>query len=188
MAERLVIYRFVKPFFVSQMFGETKIDYTKYGIPSHNGLDVPTTDWQPVYSGHDGIVSEVFTDKAAGNGVRIKTTEKYAWEKGEHFFKLGYWHLAASNVKVGEKVGVGQLIGWADSTGNVTGSHVHFELKALNDDGSVFEHSNGWYGAQNCWPYMATQDAFELNSTIKKIQLQLADLLSRLQDWLSKRG
>ncbi len=39
-----------------------------------------------------------------------------------------YAHLLRTNVFVGEYVGQGQTVGYADSTGWSTGTHLHFEI------------------------------------------------------------
>lgn len=43
-----------------------------------------------------------------------------------------YAHLDSVEVKVGDKVAEGQLIGFSDSTGNSTGNHLHYEIR-VND-------------------------------------------------------
>lgn len=40
-----------------------------------------------------------------------------------------YGHLSAISVKVGQKVGEGQRIARSGATGNVTGPHLHFEMR-----------------------------------------------------------
>lgn len=43
-----------------------------------------------------------------------------------------YAHLETIRVQCGEQVGAGETIGTLGSTGNVSGPHLHFELRAEN--------------------------------------------------------
>jgi len=43
-------------------------------------------------------------------------------------YRIAYAHLARRIVNIGEKVVAGQIIGYADSTGNSHGSHLHITL------------------------------------------------------------
>lgn len=47
---------------------------------------------------------------------------------GGHY-DYGYAHLSRANVKAGDKVVPGQVIGLTGATGNVTGPHLHFEAR-----------------------------------------------------------
>lgn len=213
MSKRLEIYRPISPWYVSQYFGEAKacIDannkvvgkiggicpqgyedlYQKWGLAGHTGLDIPAQRWQPIYSATDGIVEELETEPERGLGIGIISDEKFAFHNGEYFAKVRYWHLAAMNVVRGQKVGVGQLIGWIDNTGYSGGDHLHFELKPVLQDTSGrwynIEQDNGFYGAIDPNPYVMIQSAYSLRTAFEKLKAQLSELMNRLQDFLNRR-
>ena len=143
-----VIFQPVKPFRISQYFGENKAcvstDGNKtvitcdgknppagykslYGAHGHTALDIPTSHGQEVYSAQDGVVYHIDTDKRSGLDVRIEH------EVGGKRYRTIYEHLMGYQVKVGDKVRVGQLIGWADNTGYSSGDHLHFVLDTFED-------------------------------------------------------
>jgi murein DD-endopeptidase MepM/ murein hydrolase activator NlpD len=45
-----------------------------------------------------------------------------------------YAHMTKIGGKVGKKVETGDVIGTVGSTGNASGSHVHFEVRDKNDN------------------------------------------------------
>lgn len=93
----------------------------------HNGIDlVATTDGKTgqadkIMAHTGGIVDGVGFDKDAGNFVRIKVDPDT---------KMYYFHLRdKSDLKVGEAVRAGQIIGTMGATGKVTSKHLHFGIK-----------------------------------------------------------
>lgn len=79
-------------------------------------------------------------------------------EAGRYRVKTRYWHLLALQVKKGERVHAGQIIGYADDTGRSTGMHLHFELKPVR---TVLPRryrnafpQNGYFGAIDPAPYL----------------------------------
>lgn len=87
----------------------------------HSGLDISTDKGQPVYATADGEVDVASYTGDYGNLIQIK-----------HEFGLTtrYGHLSAFNVKVGQKVSRGDVIGYVGATGRATGAHVHYEILA----------------------------------------------------------
>ena len=55
-----------------------------------------------------------------------------------------YWHLDSTNVKKGQQVKMGDIIGIRGKTGNTTGVHLHFELKICPPNTTYSQASNPW--------------------------------------------
>lgn len=86
----------------------------------HTGVDIANVLNTPVASATDGkVVSAEPMHKYYGNNIEI--------EKDGVIFK--YAHLNQINVKEGDIVSQGDIIGLMGSTGASTGSHLHFEIK-----------------------------------------------------------
>jgi murein DD-endopeptidase MepM/ murein hydrolase activator NlpD len=85
----------------------------------HSGIDYRASRGTPVVAPTAGRV--VFVDRleARGNAVLVD----HGWG-----LVTGYWHLSAINVRVGDQVAGGEILGWVGNTGLSTGSHLHWEL------------------------------------------------------------
>ena len=85
----------------------------------HRGLDLAAAQGEPIYASKAGTVIKAEFHPSWGNVVAIEhedgTTALYA-------------HQQEYQVKVGDKVKQGQIIGYVGSTGNSTGPHLHLEL------------------------------------------------------------
>lgn len=101
----------------SQFFGGNKEAYAKFGLQGHNGVDVPIPTGTKLYSAIDGKVLEAQNDPTGyGNYVKIENSE----------CGVLYGHLKSFNVKVGDTLKHGDLVGVSNNTGNSTGPHLHF--------------------------------------------------------------
>jgi murein DD-endopeptidase MepM/ murein hydrolase activator NlpD len=212
----------VKPFHINQAFGDNKacIDNVTNKVfskspflnetvcPSgsrsvysnmdgHNGIDLTAQKWQKVYASQDGEVIEVCTEEARGFGISIITDSKYLCnETGtyEHFVYRN-WHLIAMDVNVGDKVKVGDLIGYADNTGFSSGDHLHFEVKPVQNMGrenGVIKtrnllQGNGFFGAVDPLQYMETVFALDFKPIVLKFTELSASVLDFIADKLRNR-
>lgn len=160
----------------------------------HNGMDIGAARWQPVYAAHNGIVTEVQTEEARGLGVGIVTDKQWHCNetgKLEHF-KTRYWHFIALDVHKGEKVKVGDLIGWADSTGFSSGDHLHLELKPIRivewENGvPLYTNAlpqNGYLGAVNPEPYLNGIGALQMAGLIRQVAELTAKVAEFVANWL----
>lgn len=109
---------------VTQAFGINPQWYEQYGLPGHEGIDMRAPMGAAVYAAWGGKVIRNEFHRAYGNSVRIEA------EIAGETYEFVYAHfLHPAMPKVGEIVKQNQIIGHADSTGNSTGSHLHFSLK-----------------------------------------------------------
>jgi murein DD-endopeptidase MepM/ murein hydrolase activator NlpD len=118
---------------VSQGFGPTAyvFEAAYAGFAHfHTGIDLSVPLGTPVFAAADGVVvlAQPMTD-AAGALVGYGN---YIIIQHDAGLKTLYGHLLAIDVKEGEQVKRGQLIGLVGSTGNSTGPHTHFEVRIEN--------------------------------------------------------
>lgn len=89
----------------------------------HRGIDIVANINTPVKSGGDGTVSFAGTSRLWGKNVII-----------DHGFNVisQYGHLNIINVKVGQIVNKGDIIGALGVTGRTTGPHLHYQIWVNN--------------------------------------------------------
>lgn len=100
-------------------FGYRTDPFTK-ARKKHWGMDFTAPRGTPVYASGDGTVSRADAT-ASGYGKHIRITHGYGYESL-------YAHLNAYNVKKGQKVKRGDLIGFVGSTGRSEAPHLHYEI------------------------------------------------------------
>lgn len=86
----------------------------------HSGLDFRASYKQPVFATATGKV--VYAGWGKGYGKMVKIKHKYG-------YTTLYAHLYHIKVRSGQWVRVGQIIGYAGSTGRSTGVHLHYEIR-----------------------------------------------------------
>ena len=96
-----------------------------YKGASHKGLDLVGLDDKTIYSTVNGTVEAARHDThpTGGMGLYIRIREDGT---NRRFY---FAHLSEVSVKVGQRVRVGDKIGVEGSTGNSTGSHLHYEVR-----------------------------------------------------------
>ncbi len=86
----------------------------------HTAVDISSAYGQPILSPADGIV--VKSEWANGYGNVVFLSHGFG-------YSTRYGHLSSFNVKPGQKVSRGDVIGYVGSTGRSTGPHLHYEVR-----------------------------------------------------------
>jgi len=110
----------IEPAILTARFGE-------YGLWSsyHTGLDFNGEEGDPIKAIANGVVTSVAYDGSYGNKTVITL---------EDGTEIWYCHQSAFNVSMGQTVRAGEIIGLVGSTGHVTGSHLHIEVRPGGGD------------------------------------------------------
>lgn len=90
----------------------------------HYGMDFTAPSGTEIYATGDGIVEEINTSKR-GYGNKIVLNHGFG-------YNTLYAHLDKFNVKVGQKVKRGDVIGFVGNTGTSTAPHLHYEVHLNN--------------------------------------------------------
>lgn len=124
--------KYIKPmtqYTITSEFGWRPSPFPPYTPEFHNAIDLANGGGSPILASNEGEVVQAGPEHFSwfGNYVVIKHPDG---------LYTGYAHLSQINVKVGQKVTQGQLIGLEGGTGPVTGPHLHFQV--------MKSYSNGW--------------------------------------------
>ncbi len=123
----------------------TSLFYYPYGSAGpqlawrvHHGIDMPNPDGQPVRAAAAGVVvwaadhyrwveDKQVVDAAESYGNVVIVAHNFGYN-GQQLYTL-YAHLSKILVTQNQPVVAGQVVGLSGHTGNVSGPHVHFEVR-----------------------------------------------------------
>jgi len=112
-----------------------RIDPFTKSRKKHYGMDFSAVRGTPVYATGDGKIVRA-DNRASGYGNHIRV------DHGFGYVSL-YAHLNKYNVKKGQKVKRGDIIGYVGNTGRSVASHLHYEIFK---DGKKINPLNFYYG------------------------------------------
>ncbi len=97
-----------------------RVDPFQHVPAMHTGIDFRGTMGEPIHVTAPGTVTSAGWSGGYGNMVEVDHGNGLATR---------YGHLSAIDVRVGQVVRIGQVIGRLGSTGRSTGPHVHYETR-----------------------------------------------------------
>lgn len=86
----------------------------------HKGYDIACKTGTPILAAYEGYVESI---NASGSGYGLHFVIKHP-----NGLRTLYSHCSKLYVSLGDKVTRGEVVGLVGTTGNVTGSHLHFEV------------------------------------------------------------
>ena len=104
---------------VTSDFGIRLDPYTAERV-MHKGLDIANSFGAPVMAPADGVV--IFAGTEGGYGKVVVIDHGYG-------VKTRFGHLSKLEVKTGDRVKRGQVVGAVGNTGRSTGPHLHYEVR-----------------------------------------------------------
>ncbi|MGB0788018.1 MAG: peptidoglycan DD-metalloendopeptidase family protein [Marinirhabdus sp.] len=96
-----------------------RIKYYGYKLRPHKGTDFAANIGTPILATADGVVGKSEYRRGNGNYVKVKHNATYETQ---------YLHMKKRNVRVGEFVRQGDVLGWVGMTGNTGGPHVCYRF------------------------------------------------------------
>jgi murein DD-endopeptidase MepM/ murein hydrolase activator NlpD len=105
---------------VTSGFGSRKSPFTGQAV-MHEGLDIATKTGTPIMAPADGVV--------AFSGIKGSFGRVLVIDHG-YGYTTFYGHCSALDKKVGDKVKRGDIIAYVGSSGQTTGPHLHYEVRA----------------------------------------------------------
>jgi len=105
--------------YISSNFNPKRFHPVLRRVKAHNGIDYRAPSGTPVYAAGQGRVIKSDYDKYNGHHVFIQHSGSIVTK---------YLHFTKRNVKQGQSVKQGQVIGYVGSTGMSTAPHLHYEF------------------------------------------------------------
>ena len=98
---------------------------------SHPAIDISSAEGQPILAPADGVVAKA--ERANGYGNVVYLSHGYG-------YSTRYAHMSRFNVKPGQTVRRGDVIGYVGSTGRSTGPHLHYEVRVNGQNANPLEY------------------------------------------------
>lgn len=142
---------------ISSFFGASR----DAGRRRHEGVDIFAPRGTPALASVDGVITGVTTNSLGGNVVFLSDNDRN--------IRLYYAHLDRCNVNTGQRVTIGDTVGFVGNTGNArtTGPHLHFGIYGFNEgaiDPLPFIRLGRGPAKQGCLPESRLGDSVRIST------------------------
>ncbi|MCP4359585.1 MAG: M23 family metallopeptidase [Chloroflexi bacterium] len=168
-------------------------DVLAAGLPPyriHHGLDFPNEQGTPVLAAGSGKVIHTGAFPSPRNGVNYygnTVVIQHDWQwAGQDVFTL-YAHTLELFVEEGDHVEAGQLIAGVGSSGEVTGPHLHFEVRVGGNNYGDAQNPDLWLAPYEGWGTIAGRFIDRRGRLISSALLELRPLDAPLDSPLRKQ-
>jgi murein DD-endopeptidase MepM/ murein hydrolase activator NlpD len=123
-------------FVLTSPFGTRRSPFTK-NIDHHPGIDLAATVGTPVYAPAEGVVAFAGRYPLRYSVSWWRYGNLVALRNGDRFITL-FGHCDEIKVRTGQKVRQGEVIATVGNTGWSTNPHLHYEVRARDDEANDF--------------------------------------------------
>jgi murein DD-endopeptidase MepM/ murein hydrolase activator NlpD len=132
-----------------------------FGDEVHTGIDIPVKVGTPIYAAGPGRINWAGYGLYSGStenqddpyGMAVVIRHDFGYQ-GQTLFTV-YGHMSRIDVKRGEEVDTGDMLGLSGATGNVTGPHLHFEVRIGKNNFSRSRNPELWLSPPQGWGILA---------------------------------
>jgi murein DD-endopeptidase MepM/ murein hydrolase activator NlpD len=131
-----------------------------FGTEVHTGIDIPVKVGTPIHAAGPGRITWAgyglyrgAEDKSDPYGLAVVIRHDFGYQ-GQTLFTV-YGHMSRIDVSCGQKVDTGDLLGLSGATGNVTGPHLHFEVRIGKNNFSRSRNPELWLSPPQGWGILA---------------------------------
>ena len=126
----------------------------------HTGVDIPVKTGTPVIAAGPGRINWAgyglyrgMHDPTDPYGLAVVIRHEFGYD-GQTLYTV-YGHLSRIDVTVGQPVETGDMLGLSGATGNVTGPHLHFEVRIGGNSFSRSRNPELWMAPPQGWGVLA---------------------------------
>lgn len=154
----------------------------------HTGIDIPAPRGTPVMAAGPGRVTWAgyglyrgVEDTTDPYGLAVTVKHDFGYQ-GETLYSV-YGHLNRIDVVVGQHVEAGDVVGIVGETGNVTGPHLHFEIRLGRNNFFVSRNPELWLAPPQGWGILAARVMNSISEPLFSHEVEIVSADTN-QTWL----